>query len=124
MAKILVVDDSDSVRQQLGNDLQAAGHTIVEGKDGIDGIKQYNSHPDIQVVFADVNMPNMDGLTMIQNLVSTPNFKNVSFLMLTTEANDTMKARAKEYGVRAWIVKPYVLAKVLAAVEALTKKKT
>ena len=123
MAKILIVDDSDSVRQQLRKDLEQGGHTTIEAKDGLDGIEKFKSNSDVQVVLADVNMPNMDGLTMVQNLSQVSHYKNAAVLMLTTEANEAMKKQAKEYGVRAWIVKPYVPAKVLAAIDAITKKK-
>lgn len=118
MAKILLVDDSETIRAQLKKDLSDGGHDVVEAADGLEGIDQLKSNGDVQLVFCDVNMPNMDGLTMCEK-VASESLSSAVILMLTTESNPEMKERGKNAGVRAWITKPYNKDKVLEAVKKL-----
>lgn len=102
---ILIVDDSSTVRDALSTVLTAAGYktlTAVDGKDGL--IKSAN--PEIKLIFCDVNMPNMDGLTMCEQVRKGTN-KFVKVIILTTENNESMKTRGKAAGVSGWIVKPF-----------------
>jgi two-component system chemotaxis response regulator CheY len=64
MAQILIVDDSDAVRNEVGGFLKDNGFSVATAVDGRDGLSKLKSDPGIKLVFADVNMPNMDGLTM------------------------------------------------------------
>lgn len=122
MAKILVVDDSEALRAQLRKDLTDAGFEIVEGVDGVNGLAKLKEAKDVQFILCDVNMPNMDGLTMCQNVRLIPEYKDTPIIMLTTEANEEMKKRAKEVGVRAWIAKPYNAPKLVGAIKTLLGK--
>lgn len=118
MAKILIVDDSETLRSQLRSTLESAGHEVVEGMDGMNGLETYNQNPDVQLIICDVNMPNMDGLTMCERLTSVlPAQKKIPVFMLTTESNADMKARGKAAGVMAWITKPYAADKLLEVVK-------
>ncbi|MBK7002621.1 MAG: response regulator [Rhodoferax sp.] len=108
MATILIVDDSETVRVQLSNDLIAAGYTTLEASNGLEGLRMLNTHPDeISLIFCDVNMPEMDGLSMCRELHKDTAFKNIPIFMLTTQTSIEMKAEGKACGVVAWIVKPY-----------------
>jgi two-component system chemotaxis response regulator CheY len=122
MAKILVVDDSESQRAQLKTDLESGGHTVIEGSNGHDGLDKLTQNPDVALVICDVNMPGMDGLTMCSKIKQTEKFPNLPIFMLTSEATAELKKAAKEYGVRAWITKPYVAAKLLEALGKVIKK--
>jgi two-component system chemotaxis response regulator CheY len=122
MAKILIVDDSESLRTQLRRDLEEAGHSVVEGGNGLQGLDQLKLNPDLRLVLCDVNMPEMDGLTMCQNVSEDPAYRGLPILMLTTESSPEMKTRGKECGVLAWITKPYVAAKLVAAVDKILKR--
>jgi two-component system chemotaxis response regulator CheY len=107
MAQILVVDDSATVRNEVSNFLKSQGLTIetaVDGKDGLDKIKRDNG---IKLVISDVNMPNMDGLTMVEKIRGELGNKAVNVIMLTTESDPRMKDRGKAAGVKGWIVKPF-----------------
>jgi two-component system chemotaxis response regulator CheY len=107
MAQILVVDDSATVRNEVGNFLKQQGlaiETAVDGKDGLDKLKRDNG---IKLVIADVNMPNMDGLTMVEKVRNELGNKAVNIIMLTTESDPRMKERGKAAGVKGWIVKPF-----------------
>ena len=114
MANILIVDDSETVRAQLKNDLVKEGYATFEASDGLEGLKMLegNRH-NIQLIFCDVNMPNMDGLSMCRELNKDPVLKTIPIFMLTTQTSADMKAEGKEAGVVAWVVKPYDKKKVL-----------
>lgn len=122
MANILVVDDSDTVRVQLKKDLQSKGHVVVEAIDGVDGISKLQASEGIQLIIADVNMPNMDGLEMCTKIREDSKYRPIKIFMLTTEASALMKLKGVDAGVTAWIVKPYVAAKLLAAIDKVLLK--
>ncbi len=108
MANILIVDDSDMVRTQLRNDLVKAGHTTFEAGNGFEGLKMLEGNSkNIELIFCDVNMPEMDGLTMCRELHKDPALNKIPIFMLTTQTSSAMKAEGKESGVIAWVVKPY-----------------
>jgi two-component system chemotaxis response regulator CheY len=107
MAQILVVDDSATVRNEVSSFLEQQGLqiiTAIDGKDGLDKLKRDNA---IKLVISDVNMPNMDGLTMVEKVRGELGNKAVSIIMLTTESDPRMKERGKAAGVKGWIVKPF-----------------
>lgn len=122
MAKILVVDDSDTVRMQLRKDLETKGHKVLEAIDGVDGLIKLQENDGIQLVISDVNMPNMDGFAMCTKIHQDPKYQAIKIFMLTTEASALMKLKGVDAGVRAWIVKPYVTEKLLSAVEKVLPK--
>ncbi|MGI9212825.1 MAG: response regulator [Methylococcaceae bacterium] len=107
MGKILIVDDSSTVRDEVGGFLSKNGLdtlTAVDGRDGLDKLRQDSA---IRLVVCDVNMPNMDGLTMVEKVRSELGNTQVNIIMLTTESNPSMKERGKAAGVKGWIVKPF-----------------
>ena len=118
MAKILIVDDSQTLRDDLRRTLVGAGHVVVEADQGLAGLARLGEHPDVQLILSDVNMPEMDGITMCEK-IKERKLSSVPILMLTTEASPDLKNRAKEAGVRAWVTKPYIPAKLLAGVDKL-----
>lgn len=119
MAQILVVDDSATVRNEVSSFLQQQGlniETAVDGKDGLDKLKRDNG---IKLVISDVNMPNMDGLTMVEKLRNEVGNKAVNVIMLTTESDPRMKERGKAAGVKGWIVKPFNGTAVIGGIKKL-----
>ncbi len=122
MAKIvLVVDDSSTVRQQVATALKQAGFAIVEAADGQEGLATVDSNRDIAMVVCDVNMPNMNGLEMVEKVKSKPENKALPILMLTTEGQPSMIKRAKEAGASGWIVKPFDANQLVHTAKHLTK---
>ncbi|AJK47503.1 MULTISPECIES: response regulator [Burkholderia] len=107
MAKILVVDDSSTVRDEVAGFLRKNGLEVETAVDGKDGLAKLKSSPGIRLVVSDVNMPNMDGLTMVEKIRSELGNASVNVVMLTTESSPAMKERGKAAGVRGWIVKPF-----------------
>ncbi|MEM9100950.1 MAG: response regulator [Pseudomonadota bacterium] len=119
MAQILVVDDSATVRNEVSEFLSSNGiavQTAVDGKDGLDKLK---SDATIKLVITDVNMPNMDGLTMAEKIRSELGNSSVNIIMLTTENDPRMKQRGKDAGVKGWIVKPFKGDAVLGSIQKL-----
>lgn len=119
MAKrILIVDDSASIRQVVSTTLQGAGYDTVEACDGKDGLSKLDGSA-INLVISDVNMPNMDGISFVKELKADPKYKFTPVIMLTTESQDDKKAEGKAAGAKAWVVKPFQPQQMLAAVEKL-----
>lgn len=103
---ILAVDDSASLRQMVVFSLKAAGYFVTEAVDGVDGLEKAKEHT-FDLVLTDQNMPNMDGITLIQRLRELPAYTRVPILMLTTETSVEMKTKGKEAGATGWLVKPF-----------------
>ncbi|KVQ11805.1 two-component system response regulator [Burkholderia ubonensis] len=118
MAKILVVDDSGTVRDEVAGFLRNHGLDVATAVDGKDGLAKLKTTSGIRLVISDVNMPNMDGLTMVEKIRGELGNAAVNVVMLTTESSPAMKERGKAAGVKGWIVKPF---KGDAVVEALKK---
>ncbi len=119
MAKtILVVDDSASLRQVVSIALKGAGYDVIEACDGKDGLDKIKGQK-ISLVISDVNMPNMDGITFVKEMKKLPEFKFTPVIMLTTEGQESKKQEGQEAGAKAWVVKPFQPAQMLAAVGKL-----
>jgi two-component system, chemotaxis family, chemotaxis protein CheY len=117
--KVMVVDDSRTVRQQLGVLLTEAGYEVIEASDGLDGVEKIGRTPDLAMVICDVNMPRMDGIQMLSMVRQDPKNADLLVLMLTTEGQPGLIARAKAAGARGWIVKPFKPDLLLGAVRKL-----
>ncbi len=115
MAKILVVDDSTSIRQMVSFTLKGANHEVVEAEDGARGLAQAQLGK-FDVIISDVNMPVMDGLAMIREVRKLPSCKFTPILMLTTESGNDKKSEGRAAGATGWIVKPFNPEKLLAVV--------
>lgn len=116
MAKILAVDDSTSMRQMLVFTLQSAGHQVIEAENGQTALQAAKSNP-LDLVISDVNMPVMDGITLVKSLRALPEFKFTPILLLTTEASPEKKMEGKTAGATGWIVKPFNPDQLLATVQ-------
>ena len=120
MSKILVVDDSNSIRDMVSFTLKSAGYETVEAKDGQDGIAKAKT-TSFDFVISDVNMPIMDGITLCAELRKLPSFKFTPILMLTTESSVDMKMRGKAAGATGWLVKPFNPEKLLATIKRVIR---
>jgi two-component system chemotaxis response regulator CheY len=107
MAKILIVDDSSTVRDEVAGFLKKSGMDVATAVDGKDGLAKMKADPAIKLVVSDVNMPNMDGLTMVEKIRGELGNSTVNVIMLTTESSPSMKERGKAAGIKGWIVKPF-----------------
>ncbi len=119
MAQILVVDDSATVRNEVTDFLKKNGLDVITAIDGRDGLVKMKADPGVKLIVSDVNMPNMDGLTMAEKIRGELGNANVNIVMLTTENSPVMKERGKAAGIKGWIVKPFKGDAVLATFKKL-----
>jgi two-component system chemotaxis response regulator CheY len=117
--KVLIVDDSHTVRQQVGGVLGQAGYEIVEAADGHEALVAMGRHRDVALVICDVNMPGMNGIDLLLLLKREPKNAALSVIMLTTEGQPSLIKRAKEAGARGWLVKPFKPDQLVATVRKL-----
>ncbi|WDU65186.1 response regulator [Pseudomonas poae] len=119
MAKtILIVDDSQSMRQLVKMTLTGAGHQVLEACDGRDALNKLTGQK-INLIISDVNMPNLDGIGLVKAVKARNEYRFTPIIMLTTESEQSKKAEGQAAGARAWIVKPFQPQNLLAAVEKL-----
>ena len=120
MGNILIVDDSSLIRTVASEATVEAGHTPILAVNGEDGLKKLEENY-IDLVFSDINMPVMNGLDMVAKIKENDQYKFVPIIMLTTENNPDLKARGKELGVKAWLLKPFNREKFFTAVQKLIR---
>jgi two-component system chemotaxis response regulator CheY len=118
MKKILVVDDSASVRQQVGLALTQAGYAVIEAGDGLEGLSMLE-RGGVAMVICDVNMPRMNGLEMVEAIKRDPKHASLPIVVLTTEGHPALVERAKKAGAKGWIVKPFKAELMVSAVSRL-----
>lgn len=115
MARILAVDDSAAMRQMVGITLTGAGHEVQQAADGREALA-IAERQKFDLVITDVNMPVMDGLTLVRHLRNLPSYRGVPLLVLTTEATTEKKLEGKAAGATGWLVKPFNPDRLLATV--------
>ena len=119
--KIMIVDDSSSIRRTLGSILVRGGYDVIEAYDGIDALSKI-AGGGIQLVICDVNMPNMDGITFVRTLKNDPAYaegKDAPVIMLTTESGEDRRQEGRCAGVKVWITKPFPPESILGTVKKL-----
>lgn len=113
MRKVLIVNDSVSIRQMIGIALRRGGYEVIEAEDGHDALKKL-ARVTVDLVLTDLNMPEMDGIALIRSLRKQPAMKSKPILMLTTEGLGTkQEEEGKAAGASGWIVKPVDSEKLL-----------
>lgn len=118
MRTVLAVDDSTSMRQMVRATLQSAGYDVVEAADGQEAL-EYARENAVDLVISDVNMPRMDGITLIGELRALPAYRLIPMLMLTTESSQEKKMEGKRAGATGWIVKPFNPTQLIATLKKL-----
>ncbi len=117
MAKrVMAVDDTKTMRDMVSFTLTNAGFEVLQAEDGQDAINKLKGRQ-VDIIITDLNMPVMDGLTLIKNLRATPDFKFTPILMLTTEGDVAKKEAGKAAGATGWIVKPFNPEKLVQVVQ-------
>lgn len=117
--RVLIVDDSATVRQQVSQVLTKVGFEVVEAPDGQVGADMIKEDGTISVVICDVNMPRVNGIEMLSQVRIEQRNVNLPILMLTTDGQPALIKKAKEAGARGWMVKPFNPAQLVAAVQKL-----
>jgi two-component system chemotaxis response regulator CheY len=106
MTRILAVDDSPSMRDMVRIALSGAGFQVTQAADGAEAL-EIARKDSFDLVLSDVNMPRMDGISLIRALRAEANYKHTPILMLTTESSADRKREGKDAGATGWIVKPF-----------------
>jgi len=117
--KVIIIDDSRTVRDQVRLVLEPAGYEVLEAGDGNEGINQFRDHLDLAMAICDVNMPGMTGIGMLESLKASGLGRGLPIVMLTTEGQPALIQKAKQAGARGWIVKPFKPEQLLATVQKL-----
>jgi len=111
---ILVVDDSESIRELVSDALIFAGHNVLKGVNGEDGLKHLKQFKQqIHLIISDLNMPVMDGIEFVKKIREIPQYQYLPILILTTESQEDKRVEAKNAGATGWVVKPFDEAKLL-----------
>jgi len=118
--KILIVDDSTTIREQVRAAFAGAEFEIMEAGDGVEGIEVITGCSDLAAILCDVNMPRLDGLRMLEILKDKGRLVNLPVVMLTTEGQPALVQRAKAAGAKGWIVKPFKPEQLVATMRKLT----
>lgn len=118
MAEILSVDDSRVIRDLMKSILEAEGHTVSVAADGVEALKMAREKA-FDIVLSDVNMPNMNGISLLGKLRRVEGYEYVPIVMVTTENDEYKKNKAKNIGATGWLVKPFTPDRVIAAVNKL-----
>lgn len=105
-SKILIVDDSATVREQLRECLETAGYSVTQAQDGAVGL-QTAIEEDFDLILVDLNMPVMGGLEMTERLRQESGKNDIPLLILTVESSRELIQRGKDCGVTAWVIKPF-----------------
>jgi two-component system chemotaxis response regulator CheY len=119
MKKVMIVDDSRTVRQQVVAALGPAGFEVLEAQDGIEGLDRMKGTPDLSLIICDLNMPRMNGLEML-GVAKESGSLSVPVVMLTTEGRTDLIEKAKRAGARGWLVKPFKPDQLIAVARKLT----
>ena len=123
MKKVLVVDDSETIRQHVAEALTRAGFHVFEAGDGQAGLQRVAQH-EFSLIILDVNMPLLNGLEMLERLKQDPQSADIPVLMLTTEAQRSMIERARRNGAKAWLIKPIKVESLLSTVSKVLQQGT
>lgn len=105
--KILYVDDSSTIRELVETSLLEIGYMNIQpADDGVEALALCGEE-EYDFIITDINMPNMDGITLIQNLREKLDYVATPIMVLSTEWSAEMKAKGKQAGATSWIVKPF-----------------
>ena len=115
MAEILSVDDSRVIRDLMKSILEAEGHSVTVAEDGVQALKIAREKV-FDLVLSDINMPNMNGISLLGNLRRVEGYEYTPIIMVTTENDDYKKNKSKNLGATGWLVKPFTQERILAAV--------
>ena len=117
--KVLIIDDSITIRRKVSFTLGKAGYEVFEANDGLEGLARLNQHPTIAVVISDINMPNMNGIEMLDKIKADGVHSKIPIMVLSTEDEPQLIAKAKLSGAKVWLVKPFIPEQLVTIVAKL-----
>jgi len=118
MAKILTVDDSQTIRDLVSQILTNEKHEVISASDGVEALALARTTA-VDLALVDVNMPNMNGLSLVSKLRKLDDYKFTPILMVTTETDEYRKKKARSVGATGWLAKPFTAERLIGAVNKL-----
>jgi two-component system chemotaxis response regulator CheY len=120
VAKILIVDDSQSMRDHVAATLLPIGFEVLQAPDGLEALAIIKANPDIELMILDLNMPRLGGLEVLE-AIRTQGLPAIKTVMLTTEAQTSFIERGKRAGAKGWLIKPVKPEHLVAVARRLTQ---
>jgi twitching motility two-component system response regulator PilG len=120
-AKVLVIDDSNTIRRSAEIFLRQGGHEVVLAEDGFDALAKVNDHAP-QIIFCDILMPRLDGYQTCAIIKRNPRFAHVPVIMLSSKDGLFDKARGRMVGSEEYLTKPFTKEQLLRAVEQFSQQ--
>lgn len=121
MARIMAVDDQKVMREMVRAVLEAEGHEVLTADDGADALELARCET-VDLVLSDINMPNMNGISLVSKLRRLEHYQDIPILMLTTEDSNFKKDKAKRMGADGWLQKPFDPPRLSKAVNTMLAK--
>ena len=109
------------MRQSVSFVLAEAGNEVIAASDGIDALKKLETTDSLDLILTDINMPNLDGIGLIQKVREMPKYKFIPILVLTTESQGAKMKMGKDAGATGWIVKPFTPDSLIGTVNKVLK---
>jgi two-component system, chemotaxis family, chemotaxis protein CheY len=106
--RIMIVDDSSSIRALIASALNGQGYDVLEAEDGADALEKLMTQgKSVDMMITDLNMPRMDGINLIERFRKIPGYRFIPVVMLTTESQEEKRRQGKAAGASAWLTKPF-----------------
>lgn len=121
MARLLAVDDQKVMRELIFGVLSEEGHEVILAEDGVEALEIAREQT-VDMVLTDINMPNMNGISLVSKLRRLDSYKDIPMIMLTTESSDFKKDKAKRMGANGWLQKPFDPKRLIKAVNTCLAK--
>ena len=119
-AKVLVIDDSNTIRRSAEIFLRQGGHEVLLAEDGFDALAKVNDH-DPELIFCDILMPRLDGYQTCAIIKRNPRFAHVPVIMLSSKDGLFDKARGRMVGSEDYLTKPFTKEQLLRVVESFRR---
>ncbi len=119
---ILIADDSRMMRTMVRDALETVSHHVVEAPDGRAALDLLDS-TDADLIITDVNMPELDGLSLVRKLRQHGRYRFTPILVLTTEGSEEMKQQGRAAGATGWLVKPFDAEQLRHTVEHVLRRR-
>jgi two-component system chemotaxis response regulator CheY len=118
---ILIIDDSESIREVIASGLEMSGYNVIKGVNGEDGLRSLNENKNVDLIITDLNMPVMDGITFLKEVRKDPQYRYLPIIILTTESQEVKKQEAKNAGATGWIIKPFSKEKLVTVIKKVIR---
>lgn len=118
---ILIVDDSDSIRNLVQFTLEGANFKVITAENGKEALKYFENKNDIHLLLTDLHMPIMNGMELIKHVRNLEKYNYMPILFLTTETQIGLKKEAKEIGATGWIIKPFDANKLINTIKKVIR---